>query len=286
MELENDLLTVLVEVLFVVGLRPLSFVWTCSWCDALVLSFTFDCTFVCADWADEKRGTSERKFERVHPTFAGGLWWRAKDEIRGRQRLRHRTHCFLFGSARRPNRLIHRMEKLEAKSVFLARPLNDLTRSQKHSSNPMRAFHFRRFVQQQKTRLENAPKLRPWLERAANLEPVGKHNYRGVLKRIQQFTGNTLLFLAIRLSLCLVRLFACQLRVRRCRLKRDEIFHRLNQFWGCEGIKMIAGKFLTILVLPKFLFLPPNKILTLFSASALSILGLCSFHTEMPARDH
>lgn len=79
----------------------------------------------------------------------------------------------------------------------------------------MRALNLRCFIDEKQARLQHAPKLRPRFERAANFQPIGKHNNRGILKRTEQFTGDALLLLPIRLSLCFVRLLACQLRIGR-----------------------------------------------------------------------
>lgn len=244
-------------MLLVVGLRPLRLVRAGSRRGALVQNFAF--RRACADGANEQRGTPQGEFKRVHPALSGGLRWCAKDEVSCRQRLNDSAHRFLVRSARSPNWLIHRVEQLKAESVLLARPLDHLARRQQHRSDPMRALHLRRLVDEQKTRLQHAPKLRPWLERAANLQPISQHNHRRILQRVEQFTGDAFLFLAIRFALCFVRLLACQLRIRR-RLHKNEKSQTKEKRKGER-----------------------HDILTLLSASALSILGLCSFHTEMPA---
>ena len=81
-----------------------------------------------------------------------------------------------------PDGLIHRVEKFETKSIFLARPLDQLTGAQDDGSNPVAALHLLRFVEDQESWLENTPQFCPTFQRSTNFQPVSQHDNTLVLE--------------------------------------------------------------------------------------------------------
>lgn len=144
-------LTVIIKVLLVVRLRPLRLMGNPGGrrnraVRGIILTAG-------AGRAQEQRRTTKGQLQRVHPTLARRLTRRTEDQVSGRQRLHNGTHGLLVRAARCPNRLLHRMEQLEAEAVLLARPLNHLARRQQNRAHPVAALRLRVLVEQQQARL-------------------------------------------------------------------------------------------------------------------------------------
>jgi hypothetical protein len=60
--------------------------------------------------------------------------------MRGWQRLHDRADGLSLRSPRRPDRLVHRVEELEAESVLLRRTLDKLARAQNDGADPVAAL--------------------------------------------------------------------------------------------------------------------------------------------------
>ena len=144
----------LIEVFLVIRLRPLRFVRGAG-CSLAQIGVNV------RHGTHQQGRAAQRQLQRVHPAFTRRLARRPKDQVGGGQGLHHRAHRFLVRAAWGPNRLIERVEQLEAEAILFARPLDHLAGREQYRTDPVAALRLRALVDEQQARLEHAPQLGP-----------------------------------------------------------------------------------------------------------------------------
>ena len=99
------------------------------------------------------------------------------------------------------------MKQFETESVLLAGSLYQLAGAEDDGSDPVTALHLLRLVEEQQPGLQDAPQLRPALERSSNLEPVSQDYDAVIVECGEKLLRHALLLHPVASLLSLVTFF-------------------------------------------------------------------------------